>query len=94
MNEAELCAEKAGAFWYAEAYKAFVMFAKTRKTFTTGDVRVWLQSEKKIFPHDSRAWGAIARQAKKEKNVTATGQFVYSGSHGRPDAVWKSEIVK
>lgn len=93
-EKAKVCANNAGVTWNIEAYKAFVMFAKKQKNFTTGDVRKWLQENKKIFPHDNRAWGGVAMMAKKNKIVTRTGRFVYTGSHGRPDAVWRSEILK
>ena len=93
-ERAEECAENAGADWQVEAYKAFVMFAKKNKTFTTNEPRRWLQEKKKIFPHDNRAWGHIAVQAKKNKIISSTGKFVWTGSHGCPVQVWKSEICK
>lgn len=93
-QKAELCASNASAQWNTEAYKAFVMFAKKQKNFTTGDVRRWLQEKKQLFPHDNRAWGGVATLAKRNRIISRTGKFAYSGSHGRPDAIWKSEILK
>ena len=93
-KKAEICAQNAALTWRREAYKAFMAFARCKKTFTTGEVRRWLQDNKKIFPHDNRAWGGIAMQFRKDGIIHPTGKFVYTGSHGRPDAIWKSNLIK
>ena len=93
-EKAEICKQNASLAWRAEAYRAFVYFARRKKTFTTGEVRRWLEENKKIFPHDGRAWGGIAMQAQRADVVRRTGKFVYTGSHGRPDAIWKSMLFK
>ncbi len=93
-QKAEICASNASDLWNVEARKAFLRFARTRRTFTTGDVRRWLQEKKQIFPHDGRAWGAIAAAMRREGVISPTGRFIYSGSHGRPDSLWSSNLLK
>lgn len=90
---AEKCADKAGDEWRKKAMLAFVRAAKTKEIFTTGSVRRDVE-EMGYRPHDSRAWGAIARRALKDGIVVHTGRWETSGSHQRADAIWKSNIYK
>lgn len=90
---AELCAEKAGEDWQSQAYDAFVAVARRSRTFTTGAVRREMEA-KGLKPHDSRAWGQIARRAYRDGIVVHSGLWEATGSHHRPDAIWRSQIVE
>lgn len=91
---AELCAGKAGECWQDAAYSAFLTVAREHATFTTGFVRRWFRERNGPAPHDNRAWGAIARRAVRSRVIKHTGRWEATGSHHRPDAVWRSMIVE
>lgn len=80
--------------WRASAYEAFVAMAYEREVFTTGHVRRQFEESSKLRPRDQRAWGGITRRAMKERVVKRTKIWQATGSHSRPDAVWRSMIVK
>ena len=80
--------------WRASAYEAFVSMAYEREVFTTGHVRRAFEQSSELRPRDQRAWGPVTRRAIIEKVVKRTKIWQPSGSHSRPDAVWRSMIVK
>ncbi len=86
--------EQSNEVWRAAAYEAFVAMAYEREVFTTGHVRRQFQEDSKLRPRDNRAWGGVTRRAIKEKVVKRTKIWQATGSHCRPDAVWKSMIAK
>jgi hypothetical protein len=66
---AERAADHAGEAWKDRAYRAFIAFAASRKTFTTEEAR---ESCGHVGdPPDRRAWGAIALRAKRDGKVKA-----------------------
>jgi hypothetical protein len=85
---AERAADHAGEAWKDRAYRAFVAFAASRKTFTTEEAR---ESCGHVGdPPDRRAWGAIALRAKRDGKVKAIG-FATSKNprvHGSVCTLW------
>ena len=68
---AEVAADNAGNFWKEEAFEAFRQYARNNDEFTTEDVR--RANPDLPAPPDDRAWGHIARRAKREGIVKAVG---------------------
>lgn len=93
-RKAQQAADNSPEAWRAEAYRAFVAMAYDRDVFTTGHVRRKFEEESELRPGDNRAWGAITLRAIREKIVKRTKIWEPSGSHHRPDAVWRSMIAK
>lgn len=91
---AEVAANNAGEAWEHIAYEAFVRHAKSHQFFLTEDVR---NSNPDIpIPPDMRAWGHIARLAKKE-GVVSGHLFTRAKNrsvHGMVVTMWKSNIFK
>lgn len=92
--KAQQAADNSPDAWRAAAYRAFVSMAYDREVFTTGHVRRKFEENSELRPGDNRAWGAITLRAIREKVVKRTKIWEPSGSHHRPDAVWRSMIVK
>ena len=91
---AEAAADRAGTEWKETAFDAFVQYAKTHEFFTTEEVR--LTRSDVPFPPDTRAWGAIPRQAKKE-NIIEGVEWVRADSptvHGMVVTKWRSKIYQ
>jgi hypothetical protein len=89
---AEIAANNAGETWKRMAYEAFVKHAKSHEFFLTEDVRN--NNPDLPMPPDTRAWGYIARLAKKEKIVSGH-LFTRAKSrsvHGMVVTMWKSNI--
>jgi hypothetical protein len=88
-----IAAEHAGAEWSEVAYEAFVDFAKSRKYFTTEEVR---QSSDVPAPPDSRVWGAIPLKAKKDGVVSAAGWVKAQSTkvHGMVVTQWESNVYQ
>ena len=91
---AELCADKAGEDWQASAYTFFVGCAAQAPYLTTAAVRRAFEAAGGAVPHDGRAWGHICLRAQRDEIITHSGKYVRDGSHGRPNAVWRSLIVE
>jgi hypothetical protein len=91
---AEAAAEHAGTKWRETAFDAFIKYAKTHEFFTTEDVR--LAYPDIPFPPDTRAWGAIPRQAKKQNIIEGTGLVRANDRnvHGRFITQWRSKIYQ
>jgi hypothetical protein len=88
---AELSADKAGDDWQAEAYRAFVDYARQSKYFTTEQVRSALNG--RIEPHDRRAWGHIAKLAQRN-GIVVQHDLVRGGqTHGRYVIQWQSTLL-
>lgn len=93
LHMAKLAADKVGEEWKAEAYQAFVAYARTHKYFTTEDVRHSLTD----FPHpkELRAWGYIAREAQRN-GIVINCDLVRPKSrtvHGRHATLWQSALL-
>lgn len=91
---AEVAANNAGETWKRLAYEAFVKYAKGREFFLTEDVRA--ANPDLPTPPDTRAWGYIARLAKKE-GVVSGQSFTRAKSrsvHGMVVTMWRSNIFK
>ena len=82
-------AERRNPGWVAEAYSAFVAYAKTAgavRAFTTEDVR----TATNVPPApDARAWGSIAQRLKREGKIVACGFRGVVSSNGSPKVLWK-----
>ena len=91
---AELCADKAGCDWKEDAYTFFVQFAQSNPHLTIAQVRHAFEAQGGAAPHDGRAWGHIALRAQREDIVIHSGRYTRDGSHGRPNPVWASLIVR
>lgn len=91
---AMLCAEKAGRPWQDEAYDFFVSFALTHRFMTTAQARRAFEKAGGAAPHDGRAWGHICRRAITDGVIEHSGTYTRDGSHGRPNPVWASLIVR
>lgn len=90
--KAEDAANNAGEAWKHLAYVAFVKHAKRHEFFLTEDVRN--DNPNLPPPPDMRAWGYVARQAKKE-GVVSGHSFTRAKSksvHGMVVTMWKSNI--
>lgn len=68
---AERAANKAGEDWKAQAYRAFVAFARRGAPFTTEQVRA--DNPDIPSPPDMRAWGQIAAEAQRNGVVVSIG---------------------
>jgi hypothetical protein len=91
---AEVAANNAGETWKRLAYEAFVKYAKGREFFLTEDVRA--ANPDLPTPPDMRAWGHVARRAKKEEIVSGQS-FTRAKSrsvHGMVVTMWRSNIFK
>ena len=91
---AEVAADNAGLAWRGTAFDAFVSYAKTHEFFTTEEVR--LSRHDLPFPPDTRAWGAIPKQAIKENIIEGAG-WVRADSptvHGMVVTKWRSKIYQ
>lgn len=91
---AELCADRAGEDWKESAYSFFVSFATCNRYLTIAQVRHAFEAQGGAAPHDGRAWGHIALRAQREDVVIHSGKYARDGSHGRPNPVWTSLIVR
>jgi len=82
-------AERHSPGWVAQAYAAFLAFAKIdpARKFTTEDVRNAAKDTVPPAP-DDRAWGAIAQRAKRAGIVKAVGTRCVSSSNGSPKTLW------
>jgi hypothetical protein len=91
---AEVAADNAGLAWRGTAFDAFVSYAKTHEFFTTEEVR--LSHPDLPFPPDTRAWGAIPRQAIKENIIEGAGWVRANDRnvHGRLITKWHSKIYQ
>jgi len=89
---AELAADNAGKTWKHMAYEAFVNHAKKHQFFLTEDVRK--NNSNLPIPPDTRAWGHIARLAKKEKIVSGYSltRAKNKSVHGMIVTMWRSNI--
>ena len=91
---AETAADNAGSEWRGTAFDAFIDYAKTHEFFTTEEVR--LARADIPIPPDTRAWGAIPRQAQKENIIEGAG-WVRADSptvHGMVVTKWRSKIYR
>jgi hypothetical protein len=91
---AELCCEKAGSDWAEDAYAFFVAFAYGHKFLTTAQARLAFEKAGGAVPHDGRAWGHICRRAITDGVIEHSGTYTRDGSHGRPNPVWASLVVR
>lgn len=91
---AEAAADNAGLEWREAALNAFKAYAKTHEFFTTEEVR--LTHPNMPTPPDSRAWGAIPRQAQKENIIEGVGWVRANDRnvHGRLITRWRSKIYQ
>lgn len=78
------------ARWIREVVVVIRALALTRDAMTSRDVWDLLT----VQPTEKRAMGAAMRAAKKRGYIHPTGYYEPSGSHGRPIAVWKSNIYR
>lgn len=91
---AEAAADNAGLEWREAALNAFKAYAKTHEFFTTEEVRMTYPDMP--TPPDTRAWGAIPRQAKRENIIEGAG-WVRADSptvHGMVVTKWRSKIYQ
>ena len=91
---AEAAADRAGTKWRDTAFDSFREYAKTHEFFTTEDVR--LARADLPFPPDTRAWGAIPRQAIREDIIESVGLVRADDRkvHGRFITKWRSKIYQ
>jgi hypothetical protein len=91
---AEVAADNAGLTWREEAYEAFKNYALNTEYFMTEEVR--RDNPDLPKPPDERAWGAIARQARKDGIIVAEGWMRATSPkvHGMVVTVWRSKIFK
>jgi hypothetical protein len=91
---AEAAADNAGIEWRETAFDAFVKYAKTHEFFTTEEVRH--KYTEIPPPPDTRAWGAIPRQAKRENIIEGVGLVRANDRnvHGRFITQWRSKIYQ
>lgn len=93
LDMAELAAKHAGEQWKADAYQAFVAYARKNKRFTTEQVR----KANPDFPPapDQRAWGAIAKQAERDDIVSSAGWTRAKSKtvHGMVVTLWESQLI-
>lgn len=91
LERARQAAERAGENWQAEAYQAFVEYAKHNKSFTTEEVR---RANPDLPPApDQRAWGHIAKAAQKSEIIEAIGFKRAKSSNGRVSVLWESTLI-
>lgn len=91
---AEVAANNAGFEWKLLALEAMRQHALHNKYFTTEEVR--RANPNMPEPPDKRAWGAIARLAKKE-GLVQSDSWVRAESltvHGMVVTLWESRIYK
>jgi hypothetical protein len=91
---AEVAADNAGEAWKAEAYAAFRRHAIHNQFFMTEEVR--RANEDMPHPPDTRAWGAVALQAKRDGVVVADGWTRANSRsvHGMVVTKWRSTIYR
>jgi hypothetical protein len=82
-----------GEEWMAEAFDAFVRHAKTHKQLTSEDVR--LANPQIVTPGDPRAWGHIAKAARKAGIIVKVGyaRCVVPKVHSSVATLWESLIT-
>jgi len=80
-----------GQAWRELALIAVQSLARTHLTFTTNEV--WGAMPVHTPINKRRAMGPIMNAAVKSGWIENSGQFVTTGSHGRPIPVYRSRII-
>ena len=77
--------------WADEFYEAVRTVARSRKEFTTRDVRTLYDlAPDAPQTHEPRAIGAVMRRAQREGLIVKTERFEDTGTHCAPQRVWRS----
>ena len=80
-----------GEEWYDLASKAVYGLAQRHLSFTPNEV--WAAMPVRTPINRRRAMGPVMNRAVKAGWIERTGQFLATGSHGRPVPVYRSRII-
>ncbi len=94
MAKAELHATER---WMQLAYDAVIFVSGLLPDFTSADVVAALKDSGRDVIESERnlvAMGAVMSRAAREKLITKTGEYRETGSHKRPQAVWRKTTTQ
>ena len=73
--------------WSETFYKTICLFADEGLWFTSAEVCAAMPDD--VSTHEPRAIGAVLRRAKRNGLIATTDHYRQTGSHGRPQRVWR-----